>query len=328
MDLEEQEGRCDAVVNDARRFVLLVPQGGDGYRFLATALAGAGQPRESVREAITLAVPRLAKARQARYELFATLHLDLLHGDFEAVEAALPRARALVAKESYDALHARFAILAAQLYLELDRPRDAAEAARDYLARHPAWQVPPKSEDSALYQDPSAWLLAVQHRGGLLSRAHYEARRAAWLAAWEASLPAAHRGYLWVRAFVEPADTAEDAKAALAAYPRYAPLQPFFPFGIVDGDVGRVHLLAGDARTARPLLERATKNCRLLEEPVAATTAHYSFGLALEALSDREGACRAYGVVLERWGRASSSTAKKARARSKALACDAAAGPR
>ena len=69
-------------------------------------------------------------------------------------------------------------------------------------------------------------------------------------------------------------------------------------------------------------LTAATQSCTALDFPWEHTRAHYWLGLAREALH-QAGACDAYRVVVQRWGKASppSITAKNALGKMKALGC-------
>jgi len=117
--------------------------------------------------------------------------------------------------------------------------------------------------------------------------------------------------------------TAEDAKDALTALPAYAPLPPYRPATMADAAVGLTFFLAGRTDDALRWLERAARTCRVLDLPVEHTRAHYWLGMAREASGDKEGACAAYRVVRDRWGKAKprSITAEKAAERLRALSC-------
>lgn len=81
--------------------------------------------------------------------------------------------------------------------------------------------------------------------------------------------------------------------------------------------------MSGSLDEALRILEAATKTCDALVIPFEHTRAWLELGLTKEAKRDTAGACAAYAVVIERWGKANprSVTADEARARRRALAC-------
>jgi serine/threonine-protein kinase len=92
---------------------------------------------------------------------------------------------------------------------------------------------------------------------------------------------------------------------------------------LVDTAVGTTFLLGDRGDDALTWLEGATRSCHALDFPFEHTRAHYALGLAREAKRDAKGACAAYQVVVDRWGktRPPSVTADRASARMKGLAC-------
>jgi hypothetical protein len=104
--------------------------------------------------------------------------------------------------------------------------------------------------------------------------------------------------------------------------PRYAPMRPYGPIQTASADEGHAWLLVGDAAKALPLLERATRQCTELRDPVAFAHARLWLAQAREASGDKAGACTAYKQVLSRWPRTSRSrTSATAAARAAALGC-------
>jgi serine/threonine-protein kinase len=121
--------------------------------------------------------------------------------------------------------------------------------------------------------------------------------------------------------YAVPAETAQDAADAFGLLK--SPLPVYAPKTLALASVGRAHFLAGRIDEALPLLERGATSCMALEFPVAHTRANLWLGHAREAKGDKDGACKAYQVVLSRWGRAKprSVSAEDARLRIKALGC-------
>jgi serine/threonine-protein kinase len=123
------------------------------------------------------------------------------------------------------------------------------------------------------------------------------------------------------------ADRAE-AAAAIAAAPAGAlgpgaELRPRVPIEIADAFTGRAMLLVGQAADAARFLRVATASCHAFDHPFEHTRAHLWLGRALEATGDTAGACAAYGVVVQRWGKVKpkSVSADEARDRRRALHC-------
>ena len=88
--------------------------------------------------------------------------------------------------------------------------------------------------------------------------------------------------------------------------------------------LGRTHLLAGMVDDALPELEQSAKKCPFVfGDQLENTRAWFFLGEARAAKGDRQGACAAYGKLLEHWGAAKprSLTAEKARRRQLALRC-------
>lgn len=171
----------------------------------------------------------------------------------------------------------------------------------------------------------------VKLEGGLMTPAVFEAERAAWLRGWEGVTAAEDQIRGWISAYTSSAITPEDARKALAALPEVArgsapPVSQGARINLAAA-LGKVLALAGDAQAALPHLEAAAAPCLALEEPTAHIHNQYRLGAAREALGDRDGACAAYRVVLDRWGHVEASvTAREAAKRSKALDCEATSG--
>ncbi len=166
-------------------------------------------------------------------------------------------------------------------------------------------------------------LLRTALHGGRLTPAELTARRDAWLSSWKARLTPVSRSFHWPFGYARVADTPEAARAALDVLPSYGPLPPYRPQRLVEADVGRTYLLAGQPALALPWLERAARKCEVISYPFEHVRAHLLLGQAREATGDTLGACAAYGRVLDRWGHATprSVTAEQAKARVQALDC-------
>jgi serine/threonine-protein kinase len=322
-------GDCEGLEVTARRLIASGAQPGMGYWLLAQALAARGQSISTVREALKQAADIIAanpsvkpEDRERRADEDAVA-LALLAGDFEAVEKLAPAYEKRAAASHRQDDHGSVALGAANVLSEEGRDKEAAAAALDFLDRRDAWEPNPGAEDVAMARDATPSLLVFAVHGGSLTREGAAARRAAWLDTWTKRVTPVSKNFLWPHGYARAVADEADAREAVAALPRYGSLPPFRPLTPVDADVGRTFLLAGRADEAVAWLERYTKSCSLLYEVIPQTRAQLWLGKAREAKGDTAGACAAYRVVIERWGKAKpkSVTADAARERVKALRC-------
>ena len=317
----EDQQRCDAVEAIARRWLATETDSPTAYHLLANALLARGRPIETIEETLAQKWARTPERRRAATELLDRIHLDILKGRFEDAERRALELSHAVASEATQDAHATPALLLVQIRHEMGRDADAAKLAGEYMKRKDAWVADPREEDFALAKDVTPEMLAALARGGRMTPKELATRRAEWLGEWEHGLASAFRSYVWLHGYAKPAETADDAKAALAALPSFEPLPSFRPMTYADGDIGKVYLLAGDAARATPSLERATRSCVALDFPIAHVHAFEALGRAREATGDTGGACAAYAVVIDRWGASRATTTVRARARRRALGC-------
>jgi serine/threonine-protein kinase len=326
---QDYRGACGEMEATARRLIA----GGEhpewGYELLANALAARGRPIATVREALRqarAAVPSEPSSMEPALKkdaVASATYAAVLEGDFDAAERHAREFASLVASSRGQQPHGQAALMLTGIFEETGRTAEAVRAANDFLDRRDAWEPDPEADDVALSTDVTPSLLRVENNVGGLSTADIEARRAAWLDAWKARLTPVSRSYLWLYAYARAAYSPESARAALEARAAYDPLPPYRPNAFVEADVGRVYLLAGQAREAVSWLERATRRCMVLLDPFEYVRAHLLLGQAREAAGDTPGACSAYQGVLDRWGQARprSVTAERARERARALGC-------
>jgi serine/threonine-protein kinase len=132
-----------------------------------------------------------------------------------------------------------------------------------------------------------------------------------------------YRNYVWLHGYAATVDTDEDAHEAIDALPSYGGAVPVYTPNAGPVSIGWVYFLAGRANEALPFLRSAARSCTGLREPIAHVRAHHQLGRALEAIGDREAACREYELVLDRWGKArpESVTAEQTKARVRSLKC-------
>jgi serine/threonine-protein kinase len=156
--------------------------------------------------------------------------------------------------------------------------------------------------------------------------------RARWIKGLRAEDSPRDAWVAWLFYHASPVVTPAEAREALSALPRSAPVAGLAGHPFAGGVLGRAYWLAGDAERAEPLLRAATAWCGsalplqpLLEADwrIARIRDFATLGELLEKKGDKGGACARYAAVLARWGKAKprSVTADKARARSKALGC-------
>ena len=329
--LQSVEGDCEGVESTARRMIAADSHPAWAYGELAGALAARGQPVSTVREAYRQLAKAMGELKGLRPEeiekktVLAAWVTQVFAGEFDAAEKTIQTYAKYVAPSVRQDEHGGLALGTAEVLEEEGRPEEAARAAMDFLDRRDAWEPNPGAEDVALAYDATPSLLAVARRGGRLTRAEVEARRAPWLKTWTAHITPAAHNFLWPHAWARSVDSAEDARQALALQPRDEALPPFSPETPVAAYVGRTFLLGGRVAEAIPWLEQGARSCDVLKFPVDRTRAQLWLGQAREAQGDTKGACAAYAIVLDRWGKARprSVTADKARERVKALRCPA-----
>ncbi|MEZ4392885.1 MAG: protein kinase [Polyangiales bacterium] len=319
---------CAAAEATARRWALLSRESGAPLRFLAYALAGQGRPIDALRETLRRSRAEQPAARRARSELEDARSLAAWSGDLAEAARQGEALEALVEPNRAEADHATAARALSALLEEQGRGADAAAVAMRFMERRDAWEVSPRTDDHALGRDPTQALLSVQLRAGVLSaavtRAKREARRA-WWAERQATLPEV-AGFVWITQYAAGVESPAEARAALAALPRFGGAVPSYalmPGMHMDAAVGRAYLLAGRPADALPALTRAATSCYGLRFPVEQMRATRDLGAARAATGDRAGACAAWRTVVDRWGRATprSITAEDARTRMRASGC-------
>jgi serine/threonine-protein kinase len=321
--IAEQDGRCADADADLRTWIAKDADDFYAYQMLAKTLFAEGKAESAVLEAYEQKWRRQSDERRPRSRPFDLARLDIMAGRFEAAEAHLHEMERAVASEPGALAHAAPAQLLAQLYEETGRTAKARDVARGFLDRREAWTQPHRVDDNAISEDVTPSIEGTLARTGGMPLADQRAHRDAWLDRWKSRTTGAYVGYLWVFAYAEPASTREAAEEALTALPSLGPLPPFFPQNLASAHVAKVYALAERWAEARPLLERASKVCLALEDPLIHTQTLLRLGQAREATGDAEAACAAYDAVIARWGKArpASLTARKASARRAGIGC-------
>jgi hypothetical protein len=313
--LERQSGECAGILATSKDLVRSA-ETGFSYQALANGLAVTGQPPAAIDDAVahlTTRSPPLARVLTDRRYIF---------------EGNLPAALALArivdseAAKTADALsrgQARSTLV--ELLIEIGRPDEALALAKDFVERRAALQPPLYLDDSATMSDPVPRFLGMLHESGRMSDVAFERAQAQWIAE-HVSVRGAYRYAVWVAGPASAAQSRDRAKAAIDAEAEYGPPFAFWSYVAPMAYVGRVHLLAGDARGALPSLEQLVLACDVLADPTLRTRALLWLGDARAATGDGAGACEAYARILGRWGRAPKSvTADAARVRMRAAKC-------
>ncbi len=319
----EQEGACARVESDARRLISKDAEDPLGYAMLARALHAEGRPREAVVAALEQKWARSTPSNRIRRELTDRAYIDVLNGDFDAAEKNALELERVIAGEPEAAAHAEPARLLVEIYRETGRDAAARVVADRYVKRRDAWEPAHRVDDGAIESDPIPQMLGVLRHTGGLDRAAFVEKRKEWLNAWETKTTEAFFHYVWVYAYALPAETPEEAREAVAALPKYAPLPSFLPQSLGVAHIGEAYLRAGRVDDALPYLKKGAASCAALYRPSVHTRVHLSLGDALAAKGDKAGACVAYQVVVDRWGRDHRSvSAQSARAARAKLRCD------
>jgi tetratricopeptide (TPR) repeat protein len=291
-----------------------------GYEYLARALHARGRPLEAIRSALKQSWSRQPQALREVVVLEDEALLAVVSGRFDEAERfALDLLKKQEQTSGQDD-HTLPALLLIRIYEETGRLKEAGAVAE--ATRH-GLDVWVRSLQATVMSDKAMELLDVSRRAGLLTPSAFEAERAAWLRGVEKEYPGTAPGTEWFVAYAQVASTPEEARAALDRMPDPRVVAPFVPLGLEWISVmGRLYWLAGRYDDALPYLREVTRDCCTLKVPFRNTRASYQLGEVLSAKGDKEGACGAYRVVLDRWGASKASvTAKAAAARVKALGC-------
>jgi serine/threonine protein kinase/predicted Zn-dependent protease len=317
---QTNEGSCVDAEKTARKLIAADHNWPNGYRYLARAIMGQTGSAEAARAVLRDRWQRVqaqgdAESR-AEVEAADEFFLHVYEGEFDLARKDSARWMAAIAG-SADSWRRSYAVEnKAALELELGNPEGAAEAVRGLAQASRSW-LPDDQHDQA------AMLDNLLYQTGLISPDEYGRRRENTVAQMRR-----RGGYLglpavaWYETHVVNIRDARDAEAALQAEPRQRPLfDPTIQAAHVDARLGHMYLLGGRPEDAVRELRRSVGACWYAESLVR-VRAQLWLGDALAQTNDAEGACRAYGAVIARWGRDGRSvTARAARERSKAAHC-------
>ena len=321
--IHEQQGRCADEEATVRAWLARDPDDAFAYTWLANALAAEGKPADTVRTALEQKWVRVDADSRAKREPVDLANVDILMGDFASAERRLHDLEKLLAAEPGAQVHAESQATLLRIAQETGSVDHARAVAESYLARKDAWSPPHRVDDVSIFLDPVPMMLGALASAGAIPAGQVDSQRDDWLRARRAKTGTGYLGDLWVAAWAIPANTRDQAVAALAALPQFGGLPAFTPTMSGIGYAGHVYLLADRLDEAVAALRSGATSCTVLAEGIPNTHAWMELGTALEAKGDHDGACDAYRVVLSRWGHAKprSITADAARAHSSALGC-------
>ena len=320
--IDELQGRCEAVEADAKQWTTVDGKDPLGRFAFAGALVARGKSREAWAEALHQRESTETEEQRPKTAAYDAMLLALLRGDFDGAVKSARELEKLSANAPSETEHQPAARAILEAYLESGQAAEAARYAEQYMKRRDAWLPEPFEEDFAVANDVIPLVLRALRAGAKIDAAELERRTAAWTESWDRRIVTPGRGYVWINGWATIAETPDLAKRAVAGLGEMK-VPEYTPKTLAIGAVGRTYLLAGRIDDALPLLEQAAGSCMALELPVPHTHANLWLGRAREAKGDTAGACKAYAVVLDRWGHATprSLSADEARARSRALRC-------
>jgi len=319
--LLKRYGRCREAADEARRRVEVDPSPW-GYFHLAVSLASAGADRATVEEVLRQRTAWLSPqdawendgARAALAEWF---------GDFDGAQKIsdeIGRSISTLANEEPHSMHEELVL---NLLMERGSLAEAAAAAKRFHERMQSWIKTDRYMVGATWVVPD--LLAIQLQAGALTPAAWRAAADAWEQETRARANDRER---WILRWGPAVGKGVDAAEAMAKRPALADQQIVGVKQEIGSLIlgmelyeGRILLLAGDAASARPLLEKRARACTVIEGTFSKMQAYLLLGMANEKLGDRARACEAYRFVTDRWGTTPSVTAREATARARALGC-------
>jgi len=312
-------GQCEQMEREARRAVTAEPNSAYAYRYVVDALAARRVPVDAVRDAGLTAVSLDDPAERPALNEVLEQRLATYTGDLGAALAHQLEAQRLRRKDDPGALDALSVFYEEEIG---ERPKSVQLA--EELLRHVAGGVGVDVEARDL-----SFALAELRLAGRMGDADFARRRDVWVA--QARSATRNHGEAddsaWVDFYARPAATPAQAREAVDALPRFAPLPRTVGNPGVwtarEEAIGRAYLVSGDLDRAIEHLRLAAGACGVLPNLHLYVRAHEDLGEALAAKGDTAGACAEYGVVLGYWGNAKprSVTADRARDGMRRIGC-------
>jgi serine/threonine-protein kinase len=308
-------GRCAEMEEEFRRAISTNPKAAlSWYDGWASAVYSLGRPREVVLEALAQKWAQEPEEKRRPMELLDRARLDFDAGRFSEAEARAREGSRLIEADRNAVTHGDYARLLIRIHRETGRLGEAAKVADDYLKRKEVWQAWEASDPRTMP------MLRTLLHAGALSKEAFASKREEWVAGVPERDSMAP-DMLWFYAYASEIERPDEVEEAIVALTKLAPGSPSPMVMQLHGAVvGKVYLLAGRVDEALPLLRLENQRCA---GPGRGYLWRFDLGQALEQTGDSSGACAAYQVVLDHWGKARprSITAAKARARVKALGC-------
>ena len=315
-DLMYAAGECGRAKDEAVRWEMLEPSSPKPFASKARALHALGAPRPSIEEVLSHRWSNVAAADQSRVELWDRAFLAVLDGDFMKADELAGQYDAALPRDADSTDHAAPARLRVNVLREIDRPKDAAKAARTFLDRMAAWPEFPFAPD------PSIDFYEPLYRAGEVTKAELDAKRTEWLESEQRRITEGHSARHpwsdWLAVYGGFAETREEALAALAKAPKGEPKGAGLG---VDFALGRAYALTGRWDDAIPPLKRVDATCNTFESLLVVMRARLFLAEAEEGKGDVKAARALYQKIVDTWApkTTGSRTAKKAAERLAAL---------
>jgi hypothetical protein len=262
---------------------------------------------------------------EAEFKDFVTLlekaQVAAYYGDFGEARAHGDELLRMAEGSDY-ARHAEASVFAARLAEEEGRKPDVVKLASTFRRGARVWPYPTVYTPYTWHSTPEAApsLLRLESAAGGITASQLSTAIREWRDdAIATQRVSALQAFAYGPASL--ADPIEAGKAVSSAPLPIVPLRLDADGALLRGTIGRLLPRAGRGDDALAYRRAAANDCGPLLDAFDAVRAHLWLGELLEARGDKTGACAEYGVVLERWGKARSVTAERARSRSKALAC-------
>lgn len=310
-DLYMRTNNCARLETEARQYKLLSDDTA-AYAYIAFGQASVDPASPLVPEAIDQWQRRIPYKHLFVAETWRVSRKVLL-GNFAGAAADLEKLSVQVEPEANLDPHLRVGGLELELLVERGDDAAAARFAADILSRRKAWNRSLRNTKRVRWE--------VARMGSLVAASALHAK---WdPAAWQKELGSAQAtpDVAWAYGTAMFVRTPADAREAMKTAPPTRVI-PYFATQ-VELLMGSTALLAGNPKAALPHLANAAHRCDALFNPFEHTRAWLLLGEAREAMHDKSGACAAYHVALDRWGKANerSITADEARKHVRALRC-------
>jgi len=306
--IELLEGRCADAERVARKELALDANATDGYFKLAFALDGQNTPLDEVSEVLDKCVEHTEASLRPMYKARFDGEIALVAGHFQEALRAQERLKAATLALTADAEHFDYAGRTMELDAELGLDEQASGAWRSYTRSRQTFQQDSYGGDNVMYLNALAASL------GILPWDKWLPLRASRLAK-HSDRDDLQDGpqRTWLEYFAMPARTASAAQEALAAAPQPTLLRRSDRWPLHDAAIANAFSLAGQARTAEELFQRASSSCMRLDNPIEYMHALKEYAAHLERAGETARACEVYSRILASWpGESESVTARSA----------------